>query len=418
MPTEVRPIRDDELLVWLDAVSTGFQDRPDTEKIAEEVRSQWDLNRCWAAYDGDRIAGTFRTWAGELTVPGSAQVKASAVTGVAVLPTHRRRGILSRMAGAEHRASRERGEVVAMLYASEFPIYGRFGYGVGTTAATWTLDARSVGFLATAGPSRGIELIPTDEAGADIARAVFEAWRLHRPGEIWRRPITWASDFGRAGTGWGPVWKGFLAVHCDDAGTVDGYARYHVEEKWEQRQPRNTLVVDDLHALTDDAYGALWQFLAALDWVVIVKAERRFLGERLPWLVTNGRAAFPSDIGDGLWVKLLDIPRALEARTYEMTGSLVIEALVRDGAEDGSADEPCRVRVALEGGPDGARATETRRSPDLTIDAGALGAAYLGGTRLKLAALAHGWDEHRPGALAEADALFATLDAPWCSTFF
>src|SRR6059036_3884187 len=91
MPIDVRPIRDDELIAWLDAVSTGFQDRPDLEKIAEEVRPHWDLSRSWAAYEaGARIVGTFRTWGSELTVPGCARVKATAVTGVAVLPTHRR----------------------------------------------------------------------------------------------------------------------------------------------------------------------------------------------------------------------------------------------------------------------------------------------------------------------------------------
>ena len=60
----------------------------------------------------------------------------------------------------------------------------------------------------------------------------------------------------------------------------------------------------------------------------------------------------------------------------------------------------------------------TDRSPDLTIDGSALGAAYLGGTRLRDAVVARGWDEHRAGALSEADALLACLDAPWCSTFF
>ncbi|HEY8631656.1 MAG TPA: GNAT family N-acetyltransferase, partial [Candidatus Limnocylindrales bacterium] len=117
MSIDVRPIRDDELVPWLDAVSTGFLDRPDIAKIAEEVRPHWDLARAWAAFEGGRIVGTFRTWGSELTVPGCSRVKATAVTGVGVLPTHRRRGILSGMAAAEHDAARERGEVVAILYA-------------------------------------------------------------------------------------------------------------------------------------------------------------------------------------------------------------------------------------------------------------------------------------------------------------
>jgi predicted acetyltransferase len=412
MSIDVRAIHDDELLPWLDALSTGFLDRPDMAKFAEEVRPHWDLARAWAAFEGDRIVGTFRTWAGELTVPGYARLKASAVTAVAVLPTHRRKGILSRMAAAEHGAARERGEVVAMLYASEYPIYGRFGYGPATTAATWTVDTKTTGFHPTAGGG-DVELIAPDEAGEAMACEVFEAWRIRQPGEIWRRPITWHADFGRGGGGWGPQWKGFVVVHRDGSSSVDGYARYHVDEKWEQRQPRNGLVVDELHALTDDAYAGLWRYLVSLDWVATIKAERRYPGERLPWLLTNARAAAISDVGDGLWVKLIDVPVALEARAYEREGSLVIEAI-----DDPGRPNEQRTRVALEAGPSGASCRPTDRPADITLDSAAMGAAYLGGVRLREAVRPRGADEHRPGALAEADALLATFEPPWCSTFF
>jgi predicted acetyltransferase len=335
------------------------------------------------------------------------------VTGVGVLPTHRRRGILSAMVAAEHAAARERGETVAMLYASEFAIYGRFGYGPGTTTATWTLDTRATGFQPTAADAGSVDLIPTDEAGEEMARTVFETWRVRQPGEIWRRPITWHSDFGRGGSAWGPAWKGFLAIHRDAGGTVDGYARYHAEEKWEQRQPRTPLIVDDLHAVSDAAYAGLWRFLATIDWVATVKAERRHLAEPLPWLLTNHRAIVPSDVGDGLWINLLDVPGALEARAYDRAGSLLLEVVQRAGP-----DGERRTRVQLEASPDGATCGATKRSPDLTVDASALGAAWLGGTRLTHAVFASGWDEHRPGALADADTLFKAIDPPWSSTFF
>ena len=413
MSTAVRPIHDEELLPWLDAVSTGFLERPDIAKIAEEVRPHWDLARVWAAFETNRIVGTFRSWGGEMTVPGCGRVKASAVTGVGVLPTHRRRGILSQLAAAEHAAARERGEVVAMLYASEYPIYGRFGYGPGTTAATWTLDTKATGFHPPAGGGGSVELVAPDEAAEATAREVFEAWRHRQPGEISRRPITWLADFGRGGTGWGTPWKGFVILHRDVGGTVDGYARYHADEKWEQRQPRNGLVIDDLHALTDDAYVGLWQFLAAMDWVTSVKSERLHPGERLPWLLTNARAAVISDVGDGLWVKLLDIPTALAARTYEGAGSIVLEVIERD-----SVDGERRTRVLLEAEAGGATSAATKRSPDLSLDASALASAYLGGPRLRDAVIARGVDEHVPGALAAADALFSTVDPPWCSSFF
>jgi predicted acetyltransferase len=145
--------------------------------------------------------------------------------------------------------------------------------------------------------------------------------------------------------------------------------------------------------------------------VSTIRAEGRSLSERLPWLLTNARAATVTDVGDGLWVRIFDIPRALEARTYERVGSLVLEVI------DGEADDG-RVRVHLDAGPDGARCRQADATADLTLDVAALGAAYLGGTRLRDAVVVKGADEHRSGALAMADSLFRTLDEPRCSTQF
>jgi predicted acetyltransferase len=417
MTIDVRPIDEVELLPWLDAQAIGFLDRPDIAKIAEEVRQHWDFRRIWGAVEGERVVGTTRTWPTELTVPGNAQIKASAVTAVTVRPTHRRRGLLRRMLAAEHAAARERGEVASLLYASEATIYPRFGYGVACQSGTWSVDVSATGFHDAAGGRTGtVELIPADDAAVDIFRDLFDAWRVRQPGEIWRRPIMYRSDLGLAGQAWGETWKGFVAVHRAEHGAVDGFARYRGEAKWEHRQPRSTLNVEDLQGLSPDATVALLRFLADIDLVSTLKIEHRTPTDRLPWLLTNPRAAEPLEMGDGMWVKLLDIPAALAARSWESGGSLVIEVVTRDGGADGNAED--RVRVALDVSPDGGRVVETEASPDLTIDGGALGAAYLGGSRLRDAVIAGGWAEHRPGALAEADRLLACRDAPWCSTFF
>jgi predicted acetyltransferase len=417
MTIDVRAIRDDELVPWLDAQAIGFLDRPDVARIAEEVREHWDFRRIWGAVEGDRVVGTIRTWPTELTVPGNARVKASAVTAVTVRPTHRRRGLLRRMLAAEHAAARERGEVASLLYASEYPIYPRFGYGVACQSGTWSVDVSTTGFHEAAGGRTGtVELVPADDAAVDTIRDVFDAWRIVQPGEIWRRPIMYRSDLGLAGQAWGETWKGFVAIHRAEDGSVDGFTRYRGEAKWEHRQPRSTLNVEDLHGLSPEAIVALLRFLADVDLVTTLKIEHRTPTDRLPWLLTNPRAAEPLEMGDGMWVKLHDVAAALAARSWESSGSLVLEVVSHDGGADGN--EESRVRVGLDVSPDGARAEPTAASPDLTIDAAALGAAYLGGSRLRDAVIAAGWDEHRPGALAVADRLLACRDAPWCSTFF
>ena len=407
---EVRTITPDELADYVDTLSTPFFERPDPEKVAGELRENWDLSRVRAAYEGGRMVGTFRSWASELTVPGGALVSAAAIAGVSVLATHRRRGVLRRMIAAEHAAMRERGDAVGMLYASEYPIYGRFGYGPATTTVTWTVSTRATGTPRAAVDPGRMEIVRPTPALRDEIRAVFDAWRRRQPGEIRRRDYAWDYELGLRESAWDGRWKGFLAVHRDAAGRMDGYVRYTAEEKWEERQPRSRVTVNDLHALDDDAYAAVWGFLASLDWVAHVSAERRSLSERLPWLLVNSRAAVPTEVGDALWVRLVDLPRALASRTYEREGSITIEVADAD-PEDGPR------RVTLEAGPDGATCVPATGAPDLTLRASALGAAFLGGTSLRLAAEG-AVDEHRPGALRDADALFRTLDDPWCSTFF
>ena len=409
MTVEIRQIRDDELPAFVDTLSTAFLERPDIEKAAAEVRPLWDLGRAWAAFDAGRMCGTFRSGATELTVPGGERLPASAVSAVTVLPTHRRRGILRGMVAAEHGATRERGEVVGLLFASEYPIYSRFGYGPACREATWTLDTHRSEFRT--GQTGGVELVKPDGDAATAMKAVYDAWRRRQPGEIRRRDVHWEYDLGIRESAWGPTWKGFVVLHRDPTGAVDGYARYHVDDKWEQRQPRNIIIVDDLHALTDESYASLWRYLAEIDWAATVKAERRSPAERLPWLLANARAAEISNVGDGMWVRLLDVRQALEARTYDREAHLVLDVVDRE-APGG------RTRVLLDASPAGATCAGTQQSADLTLDVAALSAAYLGGVPLRDAVMASGVDEHRDGALDEADALFRTLDEPWSSTFF
>ncbi len=408
MTYETRSVRPDEVIPWLESLTTGFLDRPDVARIAEQLSPFWDFQRLWGTFDGP-VVGTLRSWATEVTVPGGAFVPASAISAVTVRSTHRRRGILRQMMTAEHEAARERGEQLAVLYVSEAAIYGRFGYGVAVQPCTWLLDVRGTAFIGA--PVSGIDFLPVEEATSELMKNLFDRLRRAWPGEIRRRDFTFGMDIGLIELAWDGPWKGWVAVHRDEIGDPDGFVRYTGETSWEHHQPRATITVRDLVALTDVAYDALWRFLAETDLVATVKAERRSPDERLPWLLTNRRAAEVTDLGDGMWVNVLDIPAALAARTYEREGDIVIEVIGGDPAGT-------RTRVRLEAGPDGAACATTTREQDLTIHADALGAAYLGGSPLRNAVLTRGFDEHRPGAVADAEALFRTMVPPRCSTFF
>jgi predicted acetyltransferase len=410
MSIEVRnPARPEDYAAAIDVMSTGFLERPDVAKVAAQIQGHWRPERTWIAWDGPRACGNFRSWPTELTIPGGSTLAAAAVSAVGVLPTHRRRGILTQMADAAHRAIRDAGEPLSILLASEYPIYGRYGYGPATRDATITVHTKETGMP---GEMAGtLELAPLTPETRDALRAVFEVSRLRTPGEIWRRDITWDIDLGIVGdTFEDKPWRGFVVLHRGAGGDVDGYVRYKTDPKWDAG-PTGEIQVEDLHALNDEAYADIWRYLLSIDLATKIVASNRPVSDPLPWLLSNPRAAGIGRLNDRLWVRIWDVPRALATRAYERAGALTLE-IVDDEAWGGAR------RWRLEAGPDGATCRQTDAAPDLTLPIRAVGSVYLGGSRLRDVVRATGVDEHRAGALAEADALFRTAEEPWLSTFF
>ena len=410
MSLEFRTATLDELAGAVDVVSTAFLDRPDLERLATSVRETWDLDRTWIARDGDLTCGVWRSWATEITVPGGVQLPAAAVGPVTVLPTHRRRGAFKGMTAGAHAGIRDMGDAMALLNASEWGIYGRYGYGPATRRVDWTIRTVPAGGVHGT-PAGTVELVAPAKA-RDILGPIFEAWRVRQPGEIQRRDLTWELDLGLRMVPWsGETWKGWVAVHRSTDGTPDGYARYTAKEKDDGSHPIGVAGVEELIALDDAAHADLLRYLTEIDLVREVVLKSRRDTDRSRWMLRDPRAASASNGWDAVWVRLFDLPRSLAARRYEREGRLVLE-VIDDELPGG------RARVALDASTDGATAVATDALPDLTVQVSALGAAYLGGTRLRDVTLATGADEHRPGSLALADGLLRTADEPVCSTFF
>lgn len=406
MGVEVRTITDDELARWGDAMWRGFLGQP-PEGFADFVRPTYDLERTWAAFDGDGVVGTLRSFASELTVPGGAIIPSAALTNVTVAPTHRRQGLLRRMLDPDLDAAKERGEPVGMLIAAEFPIYGRFGYGSAADHALYEIDARTVQFVR---PGSGTVELVDGTALRKEAPALYERYRRAQPGAIERDDHWWDTTLRITPAPGGDPFKGYLALHRNEAGEPEGYVRYHTDGKWDARRPNVTLDIDEMLAVTPDAYARLWRYCCEVDWVATVKAHDRGTDEALLWMVDDARHATQRWRADFLWVRVLDVAAALSARTYLTPGRVVIEVADSNGLAAG--------RFALDGGPDGASCTPTTESAGLAVSAEALGAVYLGGVSLRTLAVAGQVDAFDDHALAVADAMFRSAVAPWCTTWF
>jgi predicted acetyltransferase len=407
VPTEIRHLAAEEAVDYLRTVNAAFlqpesKDEPRARFWLEKMKP--DLKRTWAGFDRGKLVGSLRTIPFRLTVPGGGTVPADGVTMVTVSATHRRRGILTGMMGRSLAAAAERGDPVSILLASEWRIYGRYGFGPTTEAAEYMIDKPRAG---AAPPTGDLEYVGAAEL-RKLAPAAYDQARLLRAGGLDRPEVRWDRDFGLIRIdGVEPDWDGRAVVHRDEHGEVDGYLRYRAE--WSEDE-RGRLTVDELVAATDAAYADLWRFALSVDLVTVVKADDRPVDEPLPWLVLDARAVRQTERYDNLWLRLLDVPAALTGRHYWSAGRVVLEVIDPAGYAAG--------RFALDAAPDGASCRPTTESADLTLPVTALGSAYLGAHRLDTLTAANLVDEHTPGAIATADRLLWADRTPWCTLHF
>ncbi|MFF8944581.1 GNAT family N-acetyltransferase [Streptomyces sp. NPDC014864] len=411
---DIRPIREDETPDWIRAVHTGFLRAPEVSDREVAERSTYIVpSRTLGAFDDRRCVATFRSFPQELTAVGGAPVPADAITNVTVTATHRRRGLLTRMMAQDLAAAKERGDVVATLIAAEYPIYGRYGFGPATWATEWTVDVPRTGLdPRLSGPPDGgrIDLV-TGEEVRKLGPELHERLRGSRPGVIDRDERWWQLSTGALRQDHVPWTEPFHAVYRSADGTVEGLVTYVCDDTWaDAKQPLNTATVKGLIAVSPAAERALWRYLCSIDWITTVKSGWRSPDDLLPLFLPDPRAARITTQADWLWVRILDVVRALEARTYEGEGTLVLEVVDRDGLTGG--------RLRLEASAAGASCTPTRQNPDLTLGVGELSALWLGDeSAVRLAALGR-VREDRAGAGRVADALLRTSRRPWCPDVF
>jgi len=424
----LRPITPDEFDTYCQVTVQAFNDSDAPAEFNEHERLVFEFDRSIAAFDGDAIVGTTAAYSFQLTVPGGI-TGAAGVTFVGVLPSHRRRGILSAMMRHQLADIAGRGEAVAALYASETGIYGRYGYG----CASWQLNltirrgegALSPAVTGSAGAGRGaggagtghgpvrLRAAPPGELRAELAK-VYDAAVPHRPGMVARDERWWQNtlddpEFQR---------RGMSARRCllagDDAGPR-GYALYRTKPDWDDDGlPYGSLSVRELIATDAAAAAALWTDLLTRDLIGEVAARNRPADEPLLEMLADRRRARP-DLSDGLWVRLVDVGAALRQRRYSCPADLVIE--VTDDLLPANAG---RWRLQCPGPADGGTPSceRTGAAADIVLPVAALGAGYLGGTRLGALAAAGLVTERREGAVARLSAAMYSDPAPWCPSMF
>jgi predicted acetyltransferase len=404
MPITVAPCSSiEEMAVALGPIWHYFGGRAtieDTERASRNL----DVGRMHAAKENGTIVGGAGAFTFELTVPGGT-VKAAGVTVVGVLPTHRRRGILSAMMRAQLDDVHERGEPVAYLWASEETIYGRFGYGLASLSGEIELPRSSNAFLRPFEPEAETRMVEDEEAFEPFSQ-VYDRVRREYPGMFARTENWWKyrrlADPENRRQGGGLLNRVLLTID----GKPEGYALYRMHQSLEAGISTGFLSVLEAIGTTPEATREIWRFLFDVDWIGRLKAGQLPVDHPLFFLLARPRA-MRFRLADALWVRLVDLPAALASRTIGAGDPVVLDV----------TDVFCpwnegRYRVGR------GLVERTNAEADIALEAASLGSVYLGGFSFAQLAEAGRVEALRAGALARADALFTCGRAPWCPEIF
>ncbi|GAA2155285.1 GNAT family N-acetyltransferase [Kitasatospora kazusensis] len=404
----VRALAPQEWEAWYRGLEVAFGGQEEEPQERELWRGLTELDRSLSAWDGPAQVGGAGAFSFRLAVPGGAVLPAAGVTMVGVLPTHRRRGLLTALMRRQLDDIRARGEALAVLTASESAIYGRFGYGLGTWRLSLTVPRAKVRLRSPGDASVRLRLADPAESSPACERLYASRVAL-RPGMLERRP-DWERlpllDAPGSRGGYSPL----QCVLAEDRGTGQllGYARYAVDVAWTAADvPAGTVRVRDIEAQSPQVYAALWSFLLDLDLTDTVTVRSRPVDDPLLHLVSDPRR-LDARISDSMFVRLVDVGAALRGRGYAAPVEVVLDV----------TDEFCPWNTGRwklhSGGPGkGAVCEPTTERADLALAVRELGSAYLGGTNLTALAAAGLVTELRDGALAEASRAFASDVAPW-----
>ncbi|MGC0420878.1 GNAT family N-acetyltransferase [Embleya sp. AB8] len=400
MTFDIRKIPDAHVDRILDLTDLAFHEKDSDDERRQSRKLLLNCDRI-GAYEGDTLVGVVAAYRFRISVPGG-DLPCAGLDYVAVLPTHRRRGLLTRLLAEQWRQCAEFGQPLSCLWASEHAIYGRFGYGTGTEACTIEIDSRRPLALRIEPDPRPLRLLDPAKAPA-LLGPIYEAGRALRGGRYARDPHWWRTQVLVDQEDEEPTRVVALGEPGEPAA---GYVVYRVQAPNDDTHSPGVVEVQELEAESAAVAAALWAYLASIDLTGKVAAWVRPLDDPLLHFAADRDQVRVTKQYPALWLRLVNVRAALVARSWAAPVDLVLQ--VRDAAvraNDG--------RFRLTVGEAGTTWAATEAPADLVLDVAELAACYLGATPVSRLVAAGLVVEATPGAARRLDAALRTDFLPF-----
>lgn len=404
---ELRHLTDEDVADAAGVFATSLGSRP--PKQPERYLRYWDVPTSLGAWDDrGRLLGVAATFPSRFTAVGGAALPCTAVPSVGVRTDAHGRGIGRALLVRQVAEAVARGDAVMALNSSEVAIYGRFGYG--PTSTWWSVEAdprnlawRDDAPRAAPGSIEELDAEAAHRLLPSLHEQAFGRWA----GELARHDGYWAAYFTPRGDQDPPL----FAVHRDAEGEVDAAVRFTITQHFDEIGFANKVELADAFGLHQGAEALL------VRWLLDRRLSGRFIAERLdprsavPWMLDDPRRLRTTGTGDAVWVRILDVPRVVAARSGGGAGAVTVA--VRDPLVVAN-DRTWRIAAAA-----GHLTCEpTEEDPDVTLGVDLLAPLLWGFVDAGPLAAAGRVEVARPQAVAVLQQLLATTEPSWCSTGF
>ena len=395
---EIRSISGEEFGAFSETSARAFGFDQDARYLNMK-KSYFDFDRTLAVIHKNGIIGGCVSSQYLLNIPGT-QAKVAAVADVSVLPNHRRKGLLTKMMRTQLTNIYERDELFAALWAEESPIYGRFGYGIASIHEDWILHRQNNEFNINVPGNGTIEYINSSKI-TELLPIIYEKATFDVPAVIRRPELYWkviAEDFESKRNNESKMQH----VIYRQGNEINGYVSY--------RTVPEGISIHELMGTDLNSTVGLWRFCLDMDLRLKSQIYRRPLDDILPMLLTDP-GKLSRTIKEGLWLRLVNIEKALELRKYSLDTRLVLKVI----------DSFCEWNdqtFELQTSDNGNKCSPSNLKADICITASDLASVYLGAIKFSTLLKSGRIQLETDNAIHKADMMFSYKHAPWSPFYF